>query len=339
MKYKEWILYSKTVTWTKTWNALKLFLSYYISRILNKPILWGQPITISIEPTTSCNLRCPECPSGLRSFTRPTGMLSFSLYEKFINDIYRTTSYVLFYFQGEPYLNKHFLDFIKLAKKFNLYTATSTNGHYLTSEIAKETIVSGLDRLIVSIDGVTQEVYEQYRVGGELPKVIDGVKNVVHWKKLLKSKSPYIIFQFLVVKPNEHQIKLVETLAKELGVDEVVYKTAQIYDYKKGSPLIPDNSKYSRYALNNNGEYQIKNRLDNHCWKLWHQSVMTWDGTIVPCCFDKDAQYQMGRLNDLDFQSIWKDKKYINFRKQLIKGRNQIEMCTNCTEGTKIWAE
>jgi radical SAM protein with 4Fe4S-binding SPASM domain len=193
--------------------------------------------------------------------------------------------------------------------------------------------------LIVSIDCVTQEVYEQYRVGGELTKVIDGVKNVVHWKKLLKSKSPYIIFQFLVVKPNEHQIKLVETLAKELGVDEVVYKTAQIYEYKKGSPLIPDNSKYSRYALNNNGEYQIKNRLDNHCWKLWHQSVMTWDGTIVPCCFDKDAQYQMGRLNDLDFKSIWKDKKYINFRKQLIKGRNQIEMCTNCTEGTKIWAE
>jgi radical SAM protein with 4Fe4S-binding SPASM domain len=339
MRLNEGILFLKTITWQKTWNGVKLFLSFYISRLLSKPIQWGLPIAVSIEPTTSCNLRCPECPSGLRSFTRPTGMLSFDLFQKMLSEIYQTTSYVLFYFQGEPYLNKQFLNYVRFAKKLNLYTATSTNAHYLTSEVAKETVESGLDRLIVSIDGITQEVYEKYRIGGDLQKVIDGVTHVVHWKKELKSKSPYIIFQFLVVKPNEHQVQMVEELAQKLGVDQVLFKTAQIYDYKNGSPLIPDNTKYARYQLNHKGEYQIKNQLNNHCWKLWHQTVMTWDGKIVPCCFDKDAQYEMGNISKMSFSQIWQSNSYQHFRNQLIKGRNHIEMCTNCTEGTKVWTD
>src|SRR5439155_7274651 len=115
--------------------------------------------------------------------------------------------YLVFYFQGEPYLNPDFLDMVKYASSKKIYTATSTNAHYLNDETAKRTIESGLDRLIISIDGTTQEVYQQYRVGGRLNKVLEGTKNIVKWKKELRSKTPFIIFQFLVVKPNEHQIE------------------------------------------------------------------------------------------------------------------------------------
>lgn len=319
-------------------NALLVLFSYYISKITKKPYQWGLPISIAVEPTTSCNLRCPECPSGLRSFTRPTGMLQKDFFQKLIFELHQKTFYLTFYFQGEPYLNPVFLDMVKIASEKNIYTATSTNAHYLSVENAEKTVKSGLDRLIISIDGTTQDTYQQYRVGGNLKKVIEGTKNIIQAKRKLKSSTPYVIFQFLVVKPNEHQTDEVLKLAKELGVDEVKFKTAQVYDYEKGNPLIPDNPKYSRYQKLADGTYYIKNKLLNHCWKLWHSCVITWDGKVVPCCFDKDAQHQMGDLQQVDFKQIWQSEAYNHFRKAVLKSRKEIDICFNCSEGTKVFA-
>ena len=295
-------------------------------------------MSISIEPTTSCNLQCPECPSGLRSFTRPTGMLEEATFHKVIDELAPDLSYLLFYFQGEPYLHPHFTDLVKYASDKGIYTATSTNAHFLNDKNARSTVESGLDRLIISIDGTTQESYESYRIGGKLEKVIAGTRNILNWKKELKSKTPHVIFQFLVVKPNEHQIAEVEQLGNELGVDEVRFKTAQIYDYKEGSPLIPTIDKYSRYAKGKNGEYTLKNSLSDECWKLWHSSVITWDGRVVPCCFDKDASHQMGNLANESFHSLWTNPSYTNFRKSILNSRSSIDICKNCTEGTRVWS-
>jgi radical SAM protein with 4Fe4S-binding SPASM domain len=195
-----------------------------------------------------------------------------------------------------------------------------------------------LDRLIISIDGTSQDTYQSYRVGGSLEKVIEGTQNVVNWKKKLKSKTPHIVFQFLVVKPNEHQVPEIYKLAKEMQVDQVVLKTAQIYDYQHGSDLIPEQEQYSRYRKNDDGTYSIKNPLDNQCWKMWHSCVITWDGKVVPCCFDKDAHYKLGDLSQKSFSEIWNGGAYQNFRNTLLRSRNEIEICKNCTEGTKVWA-
>ena len=320
-------------------NALKVYFSFYYSLYFKKVFHSGLPISIAFEPTTSCNLRCPECPSGLRSFTRPTGMLEPGLFKKTIDEIFETIFFLTFYFQGEPYLNPQFLDLVKYAVKKNIYTSTSTNAHFLNEKNAEETVRSGLDRLIISIDGTTQETYESYRVGGQLSKVLEGTKNIIKYKRELKSQTPYVIFQFLVVKPNEHQLEEVKKIALALGVDEVKFKTAQIYDYENGSPLIPDNEKYSRYAKNVKGQYSIKNKLYNNCWKMWNSCVITWNGSVVPCCFDKDGQYKMGDLKiDGSFKKIWENTSYQSFRKSILKGRAHIEMCKNCTEGTKVWA-
>ncbi|MDA8693178.1 radical SAM protein, partial [Saprospiraceae bacterium] len=240
-------------------NVIKLYTSYHITNLVGRPIQWGVPMTISIEPTTACNLRCPECPSGLRSFSRDTGNLKTDFFRKTIDQISDRLLYLIFYFQGEPYINPKFLEMVRYANDKGLYTITSTNGHFLDDDTCKKTIESGLDRIIISIDGTTQETYESYRIGGNLEKVKQGAANLVKWKKELKSKTPHIIFQFLVVKPNEHQINDVYQLAEEIGVDEVKLKTAQIYDYKNGNELIPTIEKYSRYKKENNGQYRIKN--------------------------------------------------------------------------------
>lgn len=323
----------------RVWNAIKILSSYYLSRYTKKAIQWGMPFTISIEPTTNCNLGCPECASGLKIFSRNTGNISIELYEQMIHQLHSNLLYLYFYFQGEPYLHPQFLSLVRLAKSKNIYTVTSTNAHFLTARKAKETVESGLDRIIISIDGTTQEVYENYRRGGTLEKVIEGTKQLVHYKKELKSNTPHIIIQFLVVKPNEHQIDSVYELAKNLGVDEVKLKTAQVYDYAQGNELIPSIAKYSRYKKNESGEYSIKNKLLNHCWKLWHSSVITWDGLVVPCCFDKDATHTLGDLKITPFREIWHNQQYMNFRSSILKARSEIDICTNCTEGTEVWVD
>jgi radical SAM protein with 4Fe4S-binding SPASM domain len=296
------------------------------------------PISISFEPTTSCNLRCPECPSGLRSFTRPRGMLDQALFRRVIDQLAPTLSYLTFYFQGEPFLHPQFLEMVQYASQKGIYTATSTNAHYLQEDTAKATVTSALDRLIISIDGTSQGAYQSYRVGGSLEKVLEGTRNIVRWKKKLRSKTPHVIFQFLVVKANEHQIPEVHTLANELGVDQVVLKTAQIYDFEAGSDLIPAQEQYSRYRRTERGAYEIKNKLLNECWKMWHSCVITWDGSVVPCCFDKDAHFVLGDLNHKTFKEIWTGEKYNQFRSSLLRSRSEIEICKNCTEGTKVWA-
>lgn len=328
------------LTFRRFINGSKVLGSFYISRLLKKPVQWGYPVSISFEPTTSCNLRCPECPSGLRQFSRPTGMLQNDFFRRTIDEIHKELLYLIFYFQGEPYLNPDFLEMVKYASDKKIYTATSTNAHYLTDAVAKKTVESGLDRLIISIDGTTQDVYQKYRVGGNLEKVLEGAKNIMKWKKELKSKTPFVFFQFLVVKPNEHQIEDIKRLAKEVGVDEVRFKTAQVYEYETDpNNLIPTIDKYSRYKKMSNGTYIAKNKLANRCWKLQHANVITWDGLVVPCCFDKDATHQLGNLKTQSFKEIWHNDNYKQFRNELIKSRKNIDICANCSEGVSVWKE
>jgi radical SAM protein with 4Fe4S-binding SPASM domain len=326
------------ITWKRARNAAQIFQSYHASRLKKKPVINGMPISISIEPTTACNLRCPECPSGLRAFSRPTGMLEKALYRDFIDQLAPTLTYLTFYFQGEPYLHPAFLGMVDYATSKRIYTATSTNAHFLNEEAARNTVKSGLDRLIISLDGTTQDAYESYRIGGSLDKVIEGTRNIVEAKKTLRSKTPHVVFQFLVVKPNEHQIPDVYRWSKQLGVDQVVLKTAQIYDYENGSPLMPTLDRYSRYRKNADGSYSIKNKLDDHCWKMWHSCVITWDGKVVPCCFDKDAHFALGDLKDSSFKDVWNGQAYNQFRTSLLVSRREIEMCRNCTEGGRVFA-
>ena len=323
----------------KVLNFIKLISSYHFSRLAGKSYHTGMPWCLSVEPTTSCNLRCPECPSGLRSFTRPTGMLDPALFSRLIDEVKPWLAQLTFYFQGEPFLNPHFNRLVQLAVKNGIYTTTSTNAHYLKYETALETVQSGLHRILISIDGTSQVSYEQYRIGGNLEKVLEGTRNLVRAKKEMRSATPHIVFQFLVVKPNEHQIPEIIKLAEEMEVDELKLKTAQINDFENGSPLIPENAKYSRYQKGADGKFRIKNPLLNQCWKMWQSAVVTWDGKVIPCCFDKDARHTLGEFGNQGFRKIWESTSYKQFRNSILKSRSEIDICTNCTEGTRVWAE
>lgn len=337
MNFSDTTNFLSKLTYAKLRNAGLILYSFIKMRYRGTKVPYGFPFTLSVEPTTACNLRCPECPSGLRSFTRPTGNLKSDFFKALIDQVHEHLIYLIFYFQGEPYINPEFLEMVKYAHNKGIYTISSTNGHFLNDENARKTVESGLDRLIISIDGVTQDVYEQYRKEGNLEQVIKGTRNIVKWKKRLKSSKPHLIFQFLVVGPNEHQIEEVYALAKELGVNEVKLKSAQIYDYQDGHTLIPQQEKYSRYRKVSEGRYELKTKITDECWKMWHSAVVTWDGKVVPCCFDKNAQYVMGDLKSLPLSEIWHSEEYSDFRAKLISGRKEIDICSNCSEGCKVF--
>ena len=325
----------------KIHNFFKIVFSYFFSNILKKPIRWGFPYSISIEPTNYCNLQCPQCPTGIKSLTRPKGNINFETYKKIINQASPYLLNLFLYFQGEPFLNNEIYKLIEYAKEKNIYTVTSTNGHFFTELNVKKIINSKLDKIIISIDGLTQEVYEQYRIGGSLQKVIKGVENLLFWKEKLKSKKPAIEIQFLVLGTNEHQITnyklgitnlLQNSQTPKLPNSQtptIKLKTAQIYDYENGNKFIPRNNKYSRYKKIDN-KYVLKKKIKNKCWRMWNSVVITWDGNILPCCFDKDAKYSFGNINNKLLSEIIKNKKFIKFGKQVLKNKKNIDICRNC---------
>ena len=314
-------------------NMIKIYSSYWLSRIFGKSIHWGKPISISVEPTTSCNLSCPECPSGLKKFSRPTGKISREDFELILNQMARHLQYITFYFQGEPLLHQEFTQFVRMAKQKKLFVATSTNAHFLNEQKAVDLIQSGLDRLIISLDGTDAETYTKYRRGGDFDQVISNIKTMVRTRKEQNTKHPFLELQFLVLKHNEHQIQEIKQLGKELGVDKVVLKTAQVYEFEDGNDFIPDLDKYARYQKHEDGKYRIKNKLPNHCFRMWSSCVLTWDTQVVPCCFDKDADYRFGNLKLHDFNQIWRNTEYQAFRQQILADRSQIDICRNCSEG------
>jgi len=100
---------------------------------------------------------------------------------------------------------------------------------------------------------------------------------------------------------------------------------------------MPDNAKYSRYVKRKDGTFKLKGKQGNHCWRMWSGSVLTWDGGVVPCCFDKDASHVLGSLKNKSFKDIWHTDKYQEFRQSILNSRNQIDICKNCSEGSKVW--
>jgi len=321
----------------RIWNLLLLGISFILGKYFKSPLVWGAPYAASIEPTTACNLGCPECPSGLKQFTRPTGKLQINKNAEMLDELGKNLFYINYYFQGEPFLNPDFLEFVREANKRKIYTATSTNAHFIKAQTAEQIIDAGLSRLIISIDGITQSSYEDYRVHGILNKVLEGTQEIVAAKKRLKSHTPHIIWQFLVTAKNEHEIDTLMEMSRTFGVDEVRLKSIQVYDFENGNPLIPKNDKYSRYKLLSNGKYKMKAGLSNHCWRMWSSTVLTWDGIVVPCCFDKDAKHQLGKLASNPFKNIWKSDKYRSIRKNILTARQEIDICKNCSEGSKVW--
>lgn len=327
----------KTLSTKRVLNAAASAAGYIYSSITKRNHVWGKPLILSVEPTNICNLKCPLCVTGNGSLTRNTGMMSLDTFEKVLSLYGDYLFYLLIYHQGEPYLNKNFLHFVELAKAKRIFVTTSTNAHFLDKETAERTVESGLDSIIVSIDGVEQQTYEKYRVAGELDKALSGLKALVSARRKLKKGTPVILAQFIVMKHNEHEIGQIKQLGKKIGADRVLIKTAQVETYGEAKAWLPESETYRRYSVSE-GEITPKRVGHGPCPRPWTSMLVNCDGTVVPCCFDKNGEHQSGTLTeDLHLSKTWNSKKYDDFRRQMLTDRKQINICANCSQGLRLY--
>lgn len=317
-----------SVILTRSVNILNAGFSYIVSSASGRVTGTWMPLSAGIELTNHCNLRCPECLSGSGTMTRPAGFMNISLFDKIIAELRPYLLNINLYFQGEPMMHPEFFDFVEKAEGIN--TIVSTNGHFLSEENAEKLALSDLSKLIVSLDGMNANTYSLYRRNGNFETVIKGIEKTSEAIRKRRSGLKLEI-QFLVSRYNEGEIDSARKFAK--GVNAAFkLKSMQIINKENIEEWQPANKKYRRYEPEN-GMFRIKSSLSSHCLRLWINPVITWDGKVVPCCFDKDGSHIMGDLNKSSFSEIWYGEKYMEFRRSLLGRRKEIDICRNCTSG------
>ena len=266
--------------------------------------------------------------------------MPLSIFERVLEQVQATAHTMQFYFQGEPLLNKQLPEMIAAAHKAGLYTIVSTNAQSLSQDMANALVQSGLNRIIVSIDGFSEESYQDYRVGGSLQKALDALRYLANAKRLHKSHIR-IELQTLRLKTNEHEWNWIKKNYKKLGATHLVFKTAQLYNFEHGHPLMPTDERYSRYKKIADGTYvhkstplhstpyTIHRAFGALCLRLWSGCVITTNGEVLPCCYDKDHKHTMGNITSQTLPEIFHGPKAHSLRSHILRSHLPY-MCKNC---------
>ena len=252
--------------------------------------------------------------------------MSMDVWHRVLEQIAPYAHTVQFYFQGEPLLNKDLPRMIQEAHEQGLYTIVSTNAQAMTQELANALVVAGLSRVIVSMDGITQASYEAYRIGGDVAQCQKALTWLHEAKERLDSHLT-IELQCLRLKTNEHEWKALRREYKRLGADRLSLKTAQLYDYENGHPLMPSNERYSRYQKGDDGHYLLKPRAKG-CLRVWSGCVVTTNGEVLPCCYDKSHTHAYGNIMTTPLAELFHGKKAEAFRHAALE--EQPEICKQC---------
>ena len=327
---------SVVLTKSRFSNALRCYASYALNRLGSARFVRHTPLFVSVEPSAVCQLRCPACPVGLsgeaglsvkRSVStavyQRSGLMPRDLWERVLSQIKDSAWVVQFYFQGEPLLNKDLPLMIREAHDAGLYTIVSTNAQAMTPELANALVAAGLDRIIISMDGLTQETYAAYRVGGSL----DQCKAAIRWLQKAKSAGLTIELQVLRLRSNEHEWRAFKKEYKALGADRLVFKTAQLYDYRHGHPLMPSEPRYRRYEQHADGLWYRK-PLGKGCFRVWSGVVIAANGDVLPCCYDKDHAHAYGNLRTASLRELFSGPAARTFRTQALL--QTPEICKEC---------
>lgn len=296
-------------------NVLKL----RINMALKREAVSSYPVVAFIEPNLYCNLQCPACPTGLRLGLRPTVSIDEELFKSTIDQIGDYIFQLYMYNWGEPLLHKRTPEMIAYAKKKEINILLSTNlSIKLTDEYIDRLVSSGLDRMLVSIDGVTQESYSKYRKNGNLDLVRENVMRIQRAKQRLGSATPKVVWQFLVFRHNEHEIEQARAVHKEWGADEFVVGGAEmpVEPYNDGfepSTIPAYNIYHPDHPLQKEAERQLT--TDRACAWLYGVFVLNPNGKVSPCCAVPSEKLDFGEYQKGDFFNVWNNETFRRARR------------------------
>ncbi len=282
------------------------------------------PNDIMIEVTNECNLKCITCYSHQDG--REKKYMDFWVYKKIIDEIpEKETKTISLYNYWEPLMHKQIWEFVSYAKQSWIKNIKiATNGTFLTTNKSVELIKSWLDYISISIDGTSQDIYWQFRVGWNLNLIIKNINTLVKLKQKLW-KWPVIELQFIIMSHNESQVEAIKKLAQKLWVDVLRYKTVLIKE-KQWSHLIPKDKKYSRY---------LNFEKTNSCKKPIEWIVINVDGKVIPCCYITDKYidvHSLWNVVETNLVDLYNSKKSQDFVNSVVNDKQSVEYCRDCEE-------
>ena len=334
----------------------------YVNWLLANYEMWrqvdavqAQPLKLTIEPTNICQLHCPLCPTGLRINDRNFCYLNIDIFKRLLDEVGDYVFFVDFFNWGEPFLNKQLEDFLRLLHEKNISTSLSTNlSVKLSDERIQRFIESGVNHMIVSLDGASQESYATYRRGGNFELVCDNLRRIVQMREKLASKTPYITWQYLIFSFNEHEIDRAQQIAQDIGVDRIFFHKAYIdeghYDIPENDRAqirkwVPANPAYTHYDPQDKEKHfsiplRAKDKYRNKRCD-WHyiSSAINADGTISPCCAVYKKCNDLGCLNQ-DHENSYMEQINTRIFKDIrngFAGRGRLPKevaCSTCTNGS-----
>jgi radical SAM protein with 4Fe4S-binding SPASM domain len=298
----------------------------------------GLPHILMVEPTNECNLHCPLCPTGAGALQRPRGKMSLELYRQILADLDGALDRLMLYNYGEPFLHPRILDMIQMARQAEVHTRISTNGLvFLRGYQVDELIASRLNHLRVSVDGASQGTYSQYRVGGQLDPVLEGVKLLQQRKREMGRRQPVVELQFIVMSHNEHELPAMRQIARELDTPLRV-KTVGLGDLSRDparQAWLPEQADLRRYHQRG-GQYELcpGNQAGTRCDHPWHRLVVNWDGQVTPCCYDREGAYEFGNAAN-GMAAVWNGERLQAFR-QALRSPSPPAICQRCA--SRLWS-
>jgi MoaA/NifB/PqqE/SkfB family radical SAM enzyme/predicted SAM-dependent methyltransferase len=282
------------------------------------------PAVFTIETALACNLRCPECAIGSDAISsRAKGYLKFDKFKIIADKIRPYVKYLYLHLWGEPMLNKEIFKMIEYSSKFTK-TNISTNANIVDEEVAEKLILSGVSDIIVSIDGMTQNIYEKYRVGGDVEKAKNGLKYLTFYNNKNGNKVN-IIPQFIVFKHNQHEMEDFRNFCSSLGL-QTFFKAPYIR-YDDSNFAYADNMEYHRAEFSS--IKSIKDEMRN-CVNPRNVFTMNIDGSVIICCHDYNKHTNFGNIFENNVLEIWNNPKYREFRWNILKGAAPAFCLTDC---------
>ncbi|MEE8424920.1 MAG: radical SAM protein [Elusimicrobiota bacterium] len=321
------------------WRKLANYLLVELQMGLKSVTMLGKPYWLTVDPTNFCQLKCPFCPTGAERNVRPKGSMRLEHFRHILDSLGPTLIHIDFMNWGEPLLNKEIYAMISEAKRHRIDTMLSTNLNAFGPKAAEDMVNSGLDRLIISIDGLSQETYEKYRVGGSYAAVVANLKLLAAARKRLGRRTPRIHWQFLVFKHNEHEIDSVRETALSAGADEA-YVAPATMPFKPGirENWLPTRREFSFYdpetfpdsppwhwdeSKPKDGEapsVDVKVFRENErkiCNWPWAGITINPSGSVSPCCGVEEEEYDFGNFFDQPFRRLRNNELYRRSRRHV----------------------
>jgi len=302
-------------------------------RFRKKEKVAGLPYIVLLDPTNVCNLKCPVCPTPQGNLLHSSGRVSVENFEAFVDRIAAHTYRLILYNWGEPFLHRQIIRMLAYADKKKISTSISSNLNLLPREGAEALVLSGLDDLIVSCDGLSQETYQRYRVGGELDKLVGNMDAISQAKKRLGRTNPNIEFQFLVFRHNEHEVDRVQAFARQHGANIVrlakpsvdfaipdirpaenpTYARAEYHDLETAVPIVVQEASNSACTQ---GSADSASLAPIDCYWPWRCLTVNWNGEVDPCCYNNRLG-SFGNIFNQPLIELINNEKYVYSRRRI----------------------